>query len=308
MNIAAIDIGSNTVLLLVAKVDLKRSKLTALINRIETPRLGKGLKPNHPINDSSIELLVNVFKNYQNFIQEYDCQVVIAVATNAMRIATNAKDILELIEAEFGINIKIISGEEEAKYSFLGAISSSTKDEEILVVDIGGGSSEIIHGFGDEIDFCKSYPIGVVLLSEKFIRHYPPNANELMDIHNFILQIISSDLYGFLNTTKIIAVAGTPTCLSAMKQNLISFSEDKIDKSFLTRLELGEFLDEFRLLAPEKILNKYGSIVKGREDVIQAGTIILSTLLDILGKKEVTVSSRGLRYGVIMDYLKKNKC
>lgn len=302
MNIASIDIGSNTVLLLIAKIE--DNKLVPLVNLYESPRLGKGLKPGGVILKDRIDDLMNVLGKYKQEIIKYNCQNVILTATNAMRIANNSSEIIRMVKKEFGFNIKIISGEEEAKLSFLGATYDlPDKTSAKTVVDIGGGSTEIVYGNKDKIIFKKSFGVGVVFLTEYFSINDFGNVQKFDEIDNYLQKIFKEDLSVIPPHIKTIAVAGTPTTLSCMIQNLKYYDDSKVEGSQLSSKNIDYLLEVLSSMTPNEIKVKFGDVVKGREDVILAGTIILKSLIKFLDISTIYVSSKGLRYGNIISYL-----
>ena len=180
MNIASIDIGSNTVLLLIAKVDLNTKKITPIFEKYEIPRISQGLTQGERIGLTQITKLLIVLKRYKSLINKYNCVKTIITATNALRIASNTDEIIDKIQSDLGLNVRVVSGEEEAKLSFLGVVSSFNSIPNKLVIDIGGGSTEIILGRNNEIIYKKSFPIGAVGLTEKCISNKIPAADELL--------------------------------------------------------------------------------------------------------------------------------
>jgi len=303
MKIASIDIGSNTILLLIAEINNRSTSLAPLINEYRTPRISKGLNKSKGIGEDEISKLYGVMEEYKNIIDKNNCPKIIAIATNAMRIADNSKVIIENIKEKLDIDIKVISGEEEARLSFWGALSSFEDNSDKILIDIGGGSTEIVFGNSNSINFNKSFPVGVVSLTEKYFKHNPPLQKEIDSVKNYI-DLIFQDLSQrhFLNA-KVIAVAGTPTTLTCIKQKLTVYDEYKVERSLLNKGELNTFIREFSCLTNDEIKNKFGSIIFGREDIILAGTMILETLVSILEKENVIVSGRGLRYGAIIDFI-----
>ena len=306
MKIASIDIGSNSVLLLIAEINNRSTPLVPLINEYRTPRISKGINKSKRIGEDEISKLYGVIKEYKNIINKYNCSKIIAIATNAIRIADNSQVIIENIKEKFGIDITVISGEDEARLSFLGALSSFKDNSDKLLIDIGGGSTEIVFGNFNSIIFKKSFPVGVVSITEKYFKHNPPLQNEIDSAKNYIESIFEElSNQQFLNA-KVIAVAGTPTTLTCIKQKLTDYDENKVERSFLSKGDLNTFIREFSCSTYDEIKNKFGSIIYGREDIILAGTMILETLLSILDKENVTVSGRGLRYGAIIDFINKS--
>ena len=305
MNIASMDIGSNTVLLLIAEVNEKK-EFEVLTNRYEMPRLSKGLKPDGNINDAAVERFYKVLDDYIKVIRDYDCKTIIAKATNAFRIAANAQEIAEDVKARYDFDIEIISGDKEAELSYLGAASSLPSVNEKFVMDIGGGSTEIIYGKDAEIVFKKSHPVGAVMLTEKFVSNEPPTASAINDISDYLNQIFADLPNRIPASINGIAVAGTPTSIASMIQGMKEYEEDSIEGYFLSKDDTAELIMKLSQLRPDEILERYGTVVKGREDVITSGAIILNTVAEILKVDGFTVSGRGIRYGALVDYLANN--
>lgn len=302
MIVSSIDIGTNTVLMLIAEVDPSSKNLRTIKNYHSIPRLGKGLKAGNPIKKEKISKLISILTEYKAHSDSFGAEVVIAVATNAFRIASNSSEILKEIKRETGITIKIISGEEEALYSYLGA-TSEIRNMHLLVIDIGGGSTELIIGEGKNIKFQKSFSVGVVSGTETFFHHNPPAESEIELFKAEVQKTFNEINPAEINPEKAIAVAGTPTTLASIQMRLREYNEDVIEGSLLNIDSLKELLIRFSGLTVEEIRVQYPMIAKGREDVILAGTIILHELLYKLRISEVMVSTKGIRYGAVYKYL-----
>jgi len=305
MNIASIDIGSNTVLLLITEVN--DGQLTPLLNLYEMPRLGTGLLPNKPIAEERITLLLGILDEYSKLIKEYDCEEVIITATNAMRIASNSAEIVQLVKQKFNFDIKIIGGNEEARLSYLGASSTLQNDEPRTVIDIGGGSTEIIYGTPTKILFKQSFQTGVVSLTEKYLTKLPYPISAFGEIENFFDETFQPIRNSIPKNVSTVAVAGTPTTLSGIFQNLEEYDEEKIEGSILEAGVIKTLSNVLSSLDHGQIQDLFRKIVKGREDVIFAGSLILDYLVRTLEVPRVIVSSKGIRYGSIIDYVNKLK-
>lgn len=301
MHIASIDIGSNTVLLLVSKII--HNSITPIINKYESPRLGKGLKPGGKILKDRIDQLLSVLASYKKIIKEYDCKETIITATNAMRIASNSSYIVDLIKDKLDMKVNIIPGEEEARLSFLGASSSMPELNDRIVIDIGGGSTEIIYGDSKEIKFKKSFQTGVVSLTEKYLSNFPYSFQDLAaaDAHlEKIFQIIHSEIP---KQIPIIAVAGTPTTLSSIIQGMKTYIEEKVERSVLSSENFSYLYNELSIIPGSVIKENFGEVVSGREDVLFSGVLILRHIMNLTNNTIINVSNRGLRYGNIIDYI-----
>jgi exopolyphosphatase/guanosine-5'-triphosphate,3'-diphosphate pyrophosphatase len=303
MTVASIDIGTNTILLLIAEVNVGSNGIKVIENFHSIPRIGKGMKPGMSMPEENIKRLFGVLTEYSSIIKNYNCEKVILTGTNALRISSNKNEIAERIKKQFDYDLTVTPGEEEAKFSYLGAIGNSLKDQKYLVIDIGGGSTEIVYGSGNEIIFSKSFNIGVVSASENYLFSDPPTNDRIAKFINYSKKTFSEITKNINDIDSPIAIAGTPTTLACIKNNLKTYNEDVVEGSYLTSKELEKFIDELSHLNSREILNKYAAVVKGREDVLLAGTIILKEILDVLNLKEVKVSTKGIRYGAIINWL-----
>lgn len=302
MTVASIDIGSNTVLLLVALVSVDAFEIQNAFTIYRVPRVSEGVKQNGIINSTKEELLITTLEEYKSIIRQYNCEIVIPVATNAFRIAKNANHITDRIRKTFGWDVKIISGDEEARLTFLGSTSPFEEISSKAVIDIGGGSTEIIYGNKSSLEYKRSFPLGVVSLKEKYFKHDPPELDEVNSASSEIDQIIQP-LTNLPNPEQILAVAGTPTTLACIKNNIKHYDDSLVDNEILTLEEIEIFRNSLLKMGSEKILHEFGDVVVGREDVLLAGTLILERIMLAMRTNQVTVSSKGLRYGVVYDYL-----
>jgi exopolyphosphatase/guanosine-5'-triphosphate,3'-diphosphate pyrophosphatase len=307
MIVASIDIGTNTVLLLIADVDPATKNIIPLYNEQNIPRIGEGLSQGSPFNKKKLDPLYEILGNYKKTSNEYKSQLVLAAATNPFRLASDSAEVAAAIKKKFNIDVKILNGEEEACYSYLGATGGIADEKKILVVDIGGGSTELIYGMGEEIIFNRSYQLGAVSSKEKYLLSDPPVKEEIAAFISQIENIFQDSDLSIIKPEKTIAIAGTPTTIAAIKSGLNKFDEDLIEGHTLTIEEMAGYVNVLSSFKSIEILRRYKSVVKGREDVLLAGTIILKKIMDIIGIPEVTVSTKGIRYGAITNFL-INKC
>lgn len=307
MTIASIDLGSNTVLLLIAEFDGHSNQIKTVINKYNAPRVSTGLKKGGLITNEKIKELENVLITYLDLAKKYSCETAICKATNAFRIASNSNQIVSDVLDKLNLNIEIISGDEEARLTFLGTAYPLLKNESCTVIDIGGGSTEIIWGSNDKFHFKKSFNIGVVGITEKYFFNNPPKENEVKAAVEYISSVTEEISTTILPGIKAYAVAGTPTTLACIKKNIKLFDEDFVDNSILTLEDVLNISNDLRMLNKTQVANKYGQVVEGREDVLFAGCLILYRLMIHLGLGEIKVSTKGLRYGSVVDYLITNK-
>ena len=304
MIIASIDIGTNTVLLLIAETDKTTGNVNPILNEYRMPRLGKGLLPGQNIQPDRIEKLYGILREYHELIINHNVKKVIVTATNAFRIASNSKEIVNEINKSFGYEVDIIDGKTEAKYAFLGSIPSPAREKNSLVIDIGGGSTELILGKNDNFNFLRSFPIGSITATENFLQNNPPKLSELEKLINQLEEVFK-EIKSLAAPEITVAIAGTPTTLVCMLKGLNEYDNSIVEGSFLSREELSNLIGKISPLSSTQIKKNYGNVMKGREDIILAGASILLKIIELLNLPGVTVSSRGIRYGAIVNYINK---
>jgi exopolyphosphatase/guanosine-5'-triphosphate,3'-diphosphate pyrophosphatase len=270
------------------------------------PRLGMGLKSNENISVDRIDKLFSVLSEYKSIISKYNVDDVIVTATTALRIAANSTDIVERIEKEYAWNVNIITGNTEAEFAFLGAVPLSMRNKNNLVIDIGGGSTELILGRENNIEFRKSFHTGSVSATENYLRHSPPLDKEIGELE-LKLQSIFEEIKNNLAPDKTYSIAGTPTTLFCMVNGIKKYDDSIVEGGILKYDDIDGIIKELKKIVPEEIRNRYGKVMRGREDIILGGTIILLNIMKLLNLSEVIVSSRGIRYGAIVSFLKHFK-
>ena len=303
MNIASIDIGTNTVILLIAEISQHR--FFPIKNEYRVPRIGKGTEISKKISQEKITELINILSEFKEIIRSYNCEIILAIGTNAFRISSNGSAIVKVIKDKLGIPINIVSSLKEAEYSFLGAVSDYHDDnKDSLVIDIGGGSTELISGKMNQIKYMNSFQAGVVSGTECFFRNDPPLASEISKFEEFLSSTFVN--INISQSLEAIAIAGTPTTLACIQRGLKIYSEDEVEGSILKQADVYRLKEELSHLSSRQIKGKYLHIVSGREDVLLAGTIMLYKLMKLLNLPEVIVSTKGIRYGAIVDYMQVN--
>ena len=306
MTIASIDIGSNTVLLLIAEYNTHENNIRALANYYESPRISEGIKIGDKLSQDKIDSLISVLSLYKQHITRFNCDKILIAATNTFRIISNRDEVIYKIEKLFDWKIKAVSGDEEARLTFLGSIFPFQINSVSNVIDIGGGSTEFIHGNHFSIHFKKSFNIGVVSLTEKFFSNYQPKGKEIINAREYSKKMFSELLGNYSGNIDTIAVAGTPTTLSCIKQKIRVYDESKVENFLLQLNDIDLIINELVKLSKYQVLERFGEVVRGREDVLLAGCLILVSLMKQININQVRVSTKGLRYGVVVDYLIKN--
>ncbi|MEQ1877900.1 MAG: Ppx/GppA phosphatase family protein [Bdellovibrionia bacterium] len=293
MKIAGLDLGTNTFLCLI--VETKGSQIKkVLADEMKVVRLGEGVHKNRVLLPEALKRAETCLKQFKRVLEKHDVDSVVAVATSAARDAKNGDELFALGH-KYGIPISTISGEREAELSFDGITSDRTRFDGVMGLDIGGGSTEVMSREGRKIKGV-SVDVGAVRLTEMFVSKHPVPPSEKRSLAEFAREKLS--VFSHLKPRELIAAAGTPTTLAAIDLG-IKFDSEKIHGHKLTRgriLELVEMLSSQDLESRKKVTG----LDAGRADVIVAGGIILAETCDIMGVKEVTVSVRGIRYGVVL--------
>lgn len=293
MKVAGIDVGTNTILMLIADVSAD-GKVVPFQDYHAIARLGEGLNKTGIISDESLKRAIDILKYYQKEIERHSVEEVFCVGTSALRDAKNSQLVIRQIEEETGLKVKVIDGQFEAFLSFIGTVEGEGYS---VVFDIGGGSTEIIAGEANQILFRRSFDFGVVKLTEQFIKTHPPNENTIKQIKDEILKYFSLVEPGVVKG-KIYAVAGTPTTIAAVVLGLKEYDRTKVDNYVLTLEQIRNTLNLFLSLSIEEIISKL-YIPPLRADVITAGAIILETFCEHFHLDKVIVSDKGLRYGIV---------
>jgi exopolyphosphatase/guanosine-5'-triphosphate,3'-diphosphate pyrophosphatase len=306
MNIASIDIGTNTVILLIAEI--KNGKdIIPLVDKVTAPRLGKGLTIGDKLPSQNIERLISTLDEYKDIASAYGCKIVLPAGTAALRNASNSAEVTELIKARYGWELNIISSYQEAEYSYLGAIGNSDSKFINLVIDIGGGSTEISFGNGLSIISSKGFQTGAVIATEKFFTNQPPAISEKMELEKYLNEEFKNIQNLHLKPDYAYGIAGTPVTIAGITMNLDSFDESRLNGATISRQNVSDVIDKLMQLTSSEIAERYKEIVLGREDIILSSSIILLKIMEFLQLSAITVSTKGLRYGQIVKYLKDNK-
>tara|TARA_B100000029_G_scaffold201470_1_gene199685 strand:+ start:36 stop:959 length:924 start_codon:yes stop_codon:yes gene_type:complete len=300
-NIASIDIGSNTARLLIIEPKGDQ-KFNLLVSERSITRLGEGIEAQGKLTEHRIQTTLKVLSIFRQICLENGDPTIFAVATSAVREASNGQEFVRRAKKETGIDIKIITWEEEAKLTLEGVYwKIPHENRRVITFDIGGGSTEFILSEGENIkDFC-STPLGVVKLTEKFITQHPVDEREYHSLQNHLqyeLQTVKKKLSAFLPEL-LIGTAGTVTTLAALKENIYPYDPEKIHGSTFSRPEAEAILDDLKGKSlSQRLLLK--PIETGREDLIIAGTAIVLETMRAFGCEILKVSEYSLQEGLIL--------
>lgn len=300
--IASIDIGTNTLLMLVGEID-SNNKLHIIEDHHLIARLGEGVDLNKNINENAISRAIDILRFYKMRINELQVDEVVIVGTSALRDAENKDYVCSILSKEIGYSVNIISGEEEAKLSYIGSIDLDIS-QNTLVLDIGGGSTELIYGENDLIKTRQSFDIGAVRLTEKFITNEIATENEVQSARNYIESLLKEFQFP-TNRFELFAVAGTPTTLAQMTLELQEFDYNKIHNYKMSIWDLQDCINILCSHTKEILIDKY-KIHPNRADILLCGALILEEVLKFAKKDFFYVSCHGLRYGVLINSITNN--
>lgn len=296
MTIATIDIGTNTVLLLVARFD-DRGRITPLVYEQRVPRLGKGVDREKTLHAESIDRVIGVLREYREIMARHHIDAVAVCGTSAVRDSANREEFAQRVREEAGFQLEILTGDEEALWTYRGAISGVPDVNRATVVDIGGGSTEITIGDRTRIVEKISLNVGSVRLTERIFLHDPPTLSELESA----VEVVENEIeraakFNFAGST-LVGVAGTATTLAVLAQGLREFHIDAVTNYRLKQEKVEDLFRMLRSLTSSEILD-LSSVTEGRHDVITAGSLILREIMAHFKFREMIVSERGVRYGL----------
>lgn len=304
MKIGAIDIGTNSMRLLVAEyIDGKLYNREKFVN---TTRIGQGVDSEGYISEEAIERNIKALKEFSDIANEKGCEYIYCIGTSALRDSKNGNEFIDLAKVETNLDVDIISGEEESNLGFIGVLQGLDDTNNILVLDIGGGSTEFILGDESGIKYAKSENVGALRMTEKFLATDPICENEFEDMSNFIEETIS-DTINILkekNIRQIVGIGGTITSVSAINQELETYSMEKIHGSKVNEKELDNILQNLKKMTLNDKKNIKGLQPK-RADIITAGVRILNIIMKKLEKENIIVSEYDNLEGLICQKTKK---
>lgn len=299
---AVIDLGTNTCLLLVARWD--GSRLIPLAQELRVVRLGAGVDRTGQLSEQALVHAEAVFREYQGIIEPYNCRRVRCVATSAFREAANRALLFQRIHSATGYNLVEISGRDEAEL-VLRAVRHDfpCPDGNRIVVDVGGGSTEVIIEKEGCLAAVESLSLGSVRLTERWFHHDPPSPEDLSSTVRNIDRILDSIKWS-QPVGAMIGVGGTATTFAAMEQQLEVYDHSRVHGATLTGPILQQVLARCTSL-PLKERLKLPGLHPGRADVIIAGGLILRAVMHRFNLDRLTVSDRGLRWGVVLELVEQ---
>ena len=306
---AVIDIGTNSVKLLVA--DVSGKDVSPIHEESKQTRLGKNFYETHRLQPEAIAKTAEAVWEFAEIARERDAASTRVIATSAARDAVNQDDLVSTIKRASGLEIEIISGEQEAEWAFKGVTTGSDlATTPLLLLDVGGGSTEVIVGHAGRKHFAESFQIGTVRLMEKIPHSDPPKNEEFLKCRDWLKEILRKEVRPKLDpvlrqeraagAVQLAGTGGTATILARMELKLDRYDRDKIEAASLPLKQIQAHRKDLWKLSLAKRKEVQG-LPKNRADVILTGILIYETVMEEFGFPTLRVSTRGLRFAALMD-------
>jgi len=294
--VAVIDIGSNSTRLLIA--DVAEGRVTEVERQSRVTRLGRGVDLSGQLSAEAIEAACAAIADYVAICREDGVENIDAIATSAVRDASNGSAFAAELRERFALSARVLDGEEEARLTYLGATCENSPSVPTLVVDIGGGSTELIVGTGAEIAFHTSLQAGVVRHSERHISNDPPSALELEALAGDVRTLIESAITDQPEASAEagIAVAGTPTSLASIEIGLEPYDPKQVHGHTLNLTSIQRLLSQLASVPLSKRAEITG-MHPDRAPNIVAGVVILIETMRAFALEAIEVSEHDILYG-----------
>jgi exopolyphosphatase/guanosine-5'-triphosphate,3'-diphosphate pyrophosphatase len=299
MRVAVVDIGTNSTRLLIADVHPDGSA-EELVRRSQVTRLGAGVDASGSLSAEAVERTREVLSSYRQAVDDCDCGANLAVLTSAVRDASNGAQFMTRVRDEYGLDARILTGDEEAQLTFLGAMSDHQehRQDPTVVIDIGGGSTEFVIGTAWEAGFHVSLQAGVVRMSERHIHSDPPLPAELqrlaLDTRDIFLEGLPENQRAAVSEG--IAVAGTATSATAIAQALDPYDPARVHRYRLALATVELLLARLAEMSEDQRRRVVG-LEPGRAPTIVAGMILLEQAMRAFELDHVEVSERDILFG-----------
>lgn len=304
---AVIDVGTNSVKLLVG--DVENGFITPVLEESKQTRLGAGLYTEHRLQQEAIGRTAQAIADFAHEARQQDAQSLLVIATSATRDARNADELLAAIQQKANLPVRILSGDEEAEWVFGGVMTDPrVATQRVFIIDVGGGSTEIILGENGQKYWSGSFNIGAVRLLEQLRPSDPPGLAALQTCRDSLRQFFADDaapkignaVHRSGNKIQLIGVGGTATILARVEQQIDTFDRERIES---TRVSLARLQKDLESLWQKTFAErqKVVGIPPKRADVILTGMAIYEAIMTRFGFDEVRISTRGLRYHALLQ-------
>ncbi len=310
---AVIDVGTNSVKLLVA--DVEGHDVRPICEESKQTRLGHGFYETHRLQPEPIAKTAKAAMNFAAQARELKAVSIRIIATSAARDAVNPEELISAIETAAGLKVEIISGDKEAEWAFTGVTTDpQLAKQPLLLLDVGGGSTEFILGKGEHKHFQQSFPLGTVRLMEKVPHSEPPTLEELARCLDWLKTFLKTEVYPRLGPKmdwerkvdatnaglQLVGTGGTASILARMELKADEFDRERIETARLSAERVRWHVENLWSMPLEQ-RQQIAGLPKKRADVILTGAAIYEAVMEQLGFSELRVSTRGLRFAAVME-------
>lgn len=296
--VAVCDLGTNSTRLLVA--DVARGRVTELARRLTITKLGEGVDGSRRLRDGAIARVTECLEGYRAELSARGAERSVAIATSAVRDAANGREFLGAIERRFGIPTRLLSGDEEALLTFRGVVAGRRLDALSVVVDLGGGSTELVIGDAEGVRSHRSLDLGCVRLTERFLHGDPPRPEEVAALRAFVRGLIDGALPAGDPPALGFGVAGTVTTLATLDLGLAGEDPALVDGHLLTPARIEELADGLARTTVAELRERRG-LHPGRAPVIAAGALAVAEIVAAFELESLRVSEQDILHGAALE-------
>lgn len=296
MTLAAIDVGTNSVKLLVGRVDGR--ELTPLLVRATVTRLGEGLDRSGLISRAAADRTVATLKEYRALARERGASQITAAGTQVFREAANAEEVLARLKREAEVDVRVLSGPEEARLAFLGA-AGAARTPRVLAIDIGGGSTEVMAGSGEDLHASWCVPTGAVTLTERHLRSDPPSSAEMLALAADVQAALEPVVVRAGNDSELVGIGGTVSALLRALRLTTGDDPKEHHGRFVTFPEIEALSIRLSLMTLKE--REALGLEPGRADIVVAGAWLLVAAMSRVEARGLRASARGLRHGLLIE-------
>jgi len=298
--IAAIDIGTNSILLTVAEV--QQAEIRTLCERSRITRLGEGLNATGRLSEEPMQRSRRALQELLEEAKQHEADTVVAVGTEVLRKAQNAEEFLKACE-QVGLSVEVISGEREAYLSYLSVAADpvfASRSQCLTMLDVGGGSTEISRGCAGALHYSRSYPIGAVRLTEAYLHSDPPSIEQIRALQEAVAQHLDQES-PLADEEYLVGVGGTFVNLASLHAGYTEYRPEQVHGATFTQAQMQSLAERLCAL-PLAQRGQLPGIEVERAPVLHAGALIAATAMRCLRAQTIAVSMRGLRWGIIYEY------
>ena len=310
--VATIDIGTNSTHLLIAKIERKLNTFSIELAEKSTTRLGERDPQTGELTSLAMNRAFSTLKRFKDLSESYKVESLIIAATSAVREAPNGKIFIAEIKKKIGLDVELISGAEEARLIYLGVLSGMQfGNKPHLVLDIGGGSTELILADSSEARALTSTKIGAVRLQREFIKKDPISSQNELFLRSFIRGSMESAIDKVSKRIEageipvLVATSGTAMAIGSLLSNKENYMQSKLQGYKITKNNLDIIVSQLIKMTPSE-RSQLSSLSERRSEIIVPGALILQTIMDMVDVNEIILSERALREGLVVDWMCRN--